>query len=366
MTVVELIRAARALEASDLHLIAGLSPAVRIHGDIIMLKHSPLERTELRDMIDAMLNEAQRAQLEATRELCFSLTEGEAGRVRVTAYFHAGSPELSVRLCTLQIPDARALGLPPGIDELARKPNGLVLIAGPTGMGKTTTLAYLIDLINRERRAKIVTIEDPVAYLHRPLRSLIVQQEVHVDTQSFSRALIHVLRQNPDVIAIGEMRELEAIATALTAAETGHLVLATLHTPNTMQTIERITAVFPAAQQPQVVLQLANSLQAVITQNLIPRADKQGRVLAYEVLIATQAVRNIIREGHFHLLPSAIETGRKDGMITMDQCLEDLYQKGLITYDQAVSRARMPDRFTRRSEVGRPAAARPARRGEGM
>jgi twitching motility protein PilT len=204
-----------------------------------------------------------------------------------------------------------------------------------------------VDLINRERRCKIVMIEDPVEYVHRPQKALIVQQEVHTDVLSFPRALVHVLRQNPDVIVIGEMRELEAISTALTAAETGHLVLATLHTPNTMQTVERITAVFPAAQQRQIILQVANSLQAVITQDLIPRADRKGRVLAYEVLVATAAVRNTIRENNLHQLYNCVETGRRDSMNTMDQRLLELYQKALITYDAAVSRARSPERFSR-------------------
>lgn len=351
MNIAQLMKEARSRNASDLHLITGISPALRVNGEIILLNQPPLEPAQLRTMVEEILNEEQRKHLEKTREICFSLFDAERARARITIYFHAGNPEVSVRLCTFAIPSSAMLGLPPILDDLARKPNGLVLIAGATGSGKTTTLNYMVDLINRERRCKIVMIEDPVEYVHRPQKALVVQQEVHTDTLSFSRALIHVLRQNPDVIVIGEMRELEAIATALTAAETGHLVLATLHTPNTMQTVERITAVFPGEQQKQITLQLANSLQAVITQDLIPRADRRGRALAYEVMVANAAVRQTIRDNNLHQLYNLVETGRKDGMNTMDQCLQDLYQRAAITYDAALSRARSTDRFAKRQEA---------------
>lgn len=344
----ELIRVARARRASDIHLVASLAPALRIGGEIVMLNTPPHDRSAMVRLVLGLLTPSQRRAFDETKELCYSAHDGELGRVRITAYLHAGIPELSIRLCTPDIPKASELGLPPVVDELARKPNGLVLVTGATGAGKTTTLNYLVDLINRDRRCKIIMIEDPVEFLHRPQRSIVVQQEVHSDTLSYTRALTHVLRQNPDVIAIGEMREIETIATALTAAETGHLVLATLHTPNAVQTIERIAGVFPASQQPQVLLQLSSSLQGVITQQLVPRADKQGRVLAYEVMLANHAVRNTIRENKPHLLYNMIETGRREGMVTMDNCLLDLYQKGLITYDAALSRATLPDRFGKR------------------
>ena len=337
-----LIRIARAKQASDLHVIAGLPPALRLNGEIVMLEADVLRREEVAAMTLGLLNDVQRAHLEKTRELCFSLFDKEAGRLRVTVYFHAGVPELSVRLCALEIDDTATLGLPPIVADFARRPNGLVLITGPTGMGKTTTLNHMIDLINRERRCKIITIEDPVEYVHRPLRSLIVQQEVYTDVLSFGSALVHVLRQNPDVIVIGEMRELETISTALTAAETGHLVLATLHTPNVLQTMERIIGVFPADQQQQIILQLSNSLQGVLAQELIPRADGTGRVLACEVLLPTNAVRNMIRENAVHKIENALATGRREGMISMDASLADLYQRAIITYDAAISRARDP------------------------
>lgn len=338
--LIRLIRSARSREASDLHIVAGLPPAVRVNGDILMANRESLTREQVQALTYSLLNEHQRAQLDQTKELCFSIFDEDTGRARVTVYYHAGVPELAIRLGLLTIPDAGTLGLPLIAAEMARRPNGLVLITGPTGVGKTTTLNYMVDLINRERRCKIVMIEDPVEYVHRPIRSIIIQQEVFTDALSFPRALVHVLRQNPDVIVIGEMRELETIATALTAAETGHLVLATLHTPNVMQTMERVTSVFPADQQRQVILQLANSLQCVIAQDLIPRADGLGRVLAYEVLVSTLAVRKYIRDNEVHKIETALITGRKEGMMSMDTCLMELYHKAIISYDAAMSRSR--------------------------
>jgi twitching motility protein PilT len=338
--VKELILIAREKGASDLHLIAGLPPAMRINGEILMASGDSLDRDFVREVTLSMLNDAQRTTLEATRELCFSIWDEQTGRMRVTVYYHAGIPEIAIRLCALEIADAGTLGLPPIIHEMARKPNGLILITGPTGVGKTTTLNFMVDIINRERRCKIVTIEDPVEYVHRPFRSLIVQQEVYTDVLSFSRALIHVLRQNPDVIVIGEMRDLDTIATALTAAETGHLVIATLHTPNVIQTMERIISVFPAEQQKQIILQVANTLQCVIAQDLLPRADGSGRVLACEILLCNMAVRTHIRDNQVHKIETVLATGRKDGMVSMDSCLMELYQRAIISYDSAMSKAR--------------------------
>jgi len=231
------------------------------------------------------------------------------------------------------------------LEELARKPNGLVLITGPTGAGKTTTLNYLVNLINTERRCKIVTIEDPIEFVHQNKKAIVVQQEVLTDVRSFNRALIHVLRQDPDVIVVGEMRDHEAISTALTAAETGHLVLATMHSPNVSHAVERVVGVFEGNAQRQIVLQLANALQGIISQDLLPAADRSRRVLAYELLIANGAARNQIRENQLHHLENTMQTGRKEGMLLMDNCLYDLYCKCQISYDTAVSRARHPDRI---------------------
>jgi twitching motility protein PilT len=238
------------------------------------------------------------------------------------------------------------------LEELTRLQNGLILLAGPTGVGKTTTLNFMIDLINHNRRAKIVTIEDPVEFVHDNLRSIVVQQEVGTDVHSFREALVHVLRQDPDVIVIGEMRDLETIETALIAAETGHLVLATLHTPDTVQTIQRIYSVFPANQQNAIVIQLASTLQAAVAQKLLPRADGRARVLACEVLVTTPAARNHIRERKEHVLYSEMQTGRKLQMQTMDSSLLELYQKGDITYDVALSHAREPDFLRHRTGEG--------------
>jgi twitching motility protein PilT len=246
-------------------------------------------------------------------------------------------------LCETTIRTLEELGLPPIIEELTRLPNGLILVTGATGMGKTTTLNYMIHTINEQRRVKIVTIEDPVEFEHQHKRSLVIQQEVMSDVRSFHGALRHVLRQNPDVIVIGEMRDLETIETALIAAETGHLVLATLHTPDAVQTIQRIFSVFPAEQQNSITVQLSASLQAVISQKLLPTADGKRRILAYEVCMATYAIRNHIRERSLHQIYSELQTGRKHGMATMDNMLLSLYQRGEITYDTAVSNAREPN-----------------------
>ena len=270
-----------------------------------------------------------------------------AGRVRVTFYRRNGHTEMSLRFCGYRIASREELGLPVHIDDLARKPNGLVLITGPTGAGKTTTLNYLVDLINGERRCKIVTIEDPIEFVHENKRAIVVQQEVLTDVRSFNRALIHVLRQDPDVIVVGEMRDHEAIATALTAAETGHLVLATMHSPNVSHAMERIIGVFEGNAQKQIILQLANSLQGIIAQDLLAATERSRRVLACEVLMANGAVRNMIRENQLHQLENVIQMGRKEGMMLMDNCLYDLYCKCLISYDTAISRARNPERILR-------------------
>ena len=339
------LMAAAEFDASDLHLVAGVPPAYRVNGEIILADEDALSEAEVTDIAHGLLNEQQRKKFEQEWELCISLLHETAGRVRATFYRRNGNPEMSFRFCGERIASREELGLPERIDELARKPNGLVLITGPTGAGKTTTLNYLVDLINSERRCKIVTIEDPIEFVHQNKRAIVVQQEVLTDVRSFNRALVHVLRQDPDVIVIGEMRDYEAISTALTAAETGHLVLATMHSPNVSHAMERIVGVFEGSAQRQIVLQLSNALQGIIAQDLLPAADRTRRVLAYELLTANGAVRNLIRENQLHQLENTLQMGRKDGMVLMDNCLYDLYCKCLITYDTAVSRARHPDRI---------------------
>jgi twitching motility protein PilT len=348
-TLDKILKGARRCGASDIHLIRGISPAFRVNGDVRLLEGDALEEEFLRGMIDGLLNERQREIFAREWQLCFSRHWPDVGRFRASVYMHAGVPEMAIRLCEVAIRPRDELGLPPIVDELARLPNGLILVTGATGNGKTTTLNYIVDLINRQRRAKIVTIEDPVEYVHHNQSSIIVQQEVLTDTPSFRQALTHVLRQDPDVIVIGEMRDLETVSTAMTAAETGHLVLATLHTPDVVQTIQRIFSVFPHEQQNNIMYQLANTLQAILAQRLLPRTDGNGRILACEVCIATPAVRKRIREGEPHLIFSEMQMGRKHQMQTIDGVLLDYYQRGEITYDVAMSNAREPDSIRQRS-----------------
>lgn len=343
------LSAANDYDASDLHLVVGVPPAFRVNGEIILADEDALTEAEVTAMTDSLLNEQQKRKFEQEWELCISLLHSVAGRVRATFYRRNGHPEMSFRFCGESIATREELGLPERIDELARRPNGLVLITGPTGAGKTTTLNYLVDLINSERRCKIVTIEDPIEFVHQNKRAIVVQQEVLTDVRSFNRALVHVLRQDPDVIVVGEIRDYEAISTALTAAETGHLVLATMHSPNVALALERIIGVFEGSAQRQIILQLSNALQGVIAQDLLPATDRTRRVLGYELLIANGAVRNLVRENQLHQLENTLQMGKKDGMVLMDNCLYDLYCKCQISYDTAVSRARHPDRIIRQN-----------------
>jgi twitching motility protein PilT len=325
--------------ASDLHLTEKSPPIFRIDGRLISLKADALSRDEIQGMIYSVLSDSQKAKFEEEKELDFSLALTGLDRFRVNVHIQRGSVEAAFRRISLFIPSMDDLQLPPVIAEMARKQNGLVLITGPTGTGKTTTLASIINLINSERTSVIMCIEDPIEYIFENKKSVIKQREVHRDTNSFSEALKRCLRQDPDVIVVGEMRDLETIATALTAAETGHLVLATLHTPDAPQTIERIIDVFPPYQQQQVRLQLSSALQGVISQKLAPRASGKGRIMVPEIMVATPGVRNMIRERAVEQLRTAIQTGGQFGMRTFDKSLKELYDKEIITYQTALNMA---------------------------
>ena len=325
--------------ASDLHLTEK-SPAIfRIDGSLVPLRDEVLSREQIHEMIYSVLSDEQKAVFEKEKELDCSLALTGMDRFRVNVHVQRGSVEAAFRRISLFIPSMEELQLPPVIADLARKQNGLVLVTGPTGTGKTTTLASMINLINFERTCVITCIEDPIEYIFTNKKSVIKQREVHRDTNSFAEALRRCLRQDPDVIVVGEMRDLETISTALTAAETGHLVLATLHTPDAPQTIERIIDVFPPYQQQQVRLQLSSVLQGVISQKLAPRASGKGRIMVPEIMLATDGVRNMIRERAVEQLRTAIQTGGQLGMRTFDKSLKELYDKGIITYLTALNMA---------------------------
>jgi twitching motility protein PilT len=334
---------ARQLKASDVHLVNGLAPVLRVNGEIQLCQGKPLDETILRKLFAEVTTDLQRKIFEDQWRLCFSRHWETIGRCRLSVYMRAGCPEMAIRMCETVIRSGEELKLPPVIEEFTRLNSGLILVTGPTGVGKTTTLNYMVDLINRQRRTKIVTIEDPIEFVHDNLQSIVIQQEVGTDVHTFRDALVHVLRQDPDVIVIGEMRDLQTMETALVAAETGHIVLATLHTPDSVQTIQRIYSVFPAGQQNSIITQMANSLQAIIAQKLLPRANGKGCVLACEICIATPAVRHLIREQKMHQLYTEMQTNRKLQMQTMDNAILELYQEGEITYDIALSYAREPD-----------------------
>ncbi len=349
--VVDLLQLAAERRASDLHLAVGAPPVLRIDGALVRTDFPVLTRETSKHMIYSLLTDAQKTYFEREQELDFSVAVQGLGRFRINVHYQRGSVEAAFRSVPLKIRSLNELGLPPVVSELTRKPNGLVLVTGPTGVGKTTTLAAMIELINTEHSKLIIVIEDPIEYVFAHKRSIIKQREVYSDTKSFAEALRRALRQDPDVIVVGEMRDLETIATALTAAETGHLVLATLHTPDAPQTIDRILDVFPPYQQQQVKVQLSDCLQGVVSQQLLPRADQPGRVVAYEVMTATSAVRHLIREHAVDQLPTVLQTGAQYGMCTMDATLKELYLKGVISYEIALSHAKHPADFLSLKDV---------------
>lgn len=336
-TVEQILNAGKNMGASDIHITVGVPPMVRVNGALIPLDYPRLMPEDSERIVTSLMNEKQREIFEEKGEVDFSFSLHKQGRFRVNAFKQRGSAACALRIVGMTIPKPEQLGLSEEVIDLYKKKRGLVLVTGPTGSGKSTTLASIIDKINDARDAHVITLEDPIEYLHQHRKSMINQREIGLDSMSYAAALRAALREDPDVILVGEMRDLETISTAITAAETGHLVLSTLHTIGAAATIDRIIDVFPPHQQQQIRVQLAMVLEAVISQQLLPTADRRGRVAAFEIMFANPAIRNLIRESKTPQIMSIIQTNRKDGMITMDDAIFDLYYRGLITRDDAIT-----------------------------
>lgn len=341
VSIAEILRFAVQKDASDVLITQGAPPTVRIEGELRYLRGPCLEGRDTQRMVYEVLSDAQIAEFEREKELDFSISL-EDHRFRVNCYWELGSVAAAFRVVPSRIPELDSLGVPPVMRELVLRPQGLILITGPTGHGKSTTQAALIDIVNREKKVHIVTVEDPIEFLHSSKKSVVDQREVGQDTDSFARALRHVLRQDPDVILIGEMRDLETMQTALSAAETGHMVIATLHTNDAVQTIDRIIDTFPPHQQSQVRAQLSLCLLAVLSQRLLPQKGGGRRVLASELMINNGAVANLIREGKVQNIYSVMETHAKEGMHTLDKSLKKLYLQGQIERNEARRRMKNP------------------------
>ncbi len=330
MNVLELLSRAIEQNASDIHITVGLPPMMRVHGGLVKIIDMPCSSQNSLDIVNQMLKTKQRDELEDKGEIDFSYSEQEIGRFRANIYKQRGSYGIALRVVPMHVPTIDELKLPHLLKELSMKQRGLILVTGPTGSGKSTTLASMINHMNYNRNAHIITVEDPIEYLHKHNKCMINQREVGSDTQTFANALRAALRQDPDVILVGEMRDLETISTAITAPDTRDLVLSTLHRVGAPKTPDRIIHVFPPFQQQQIRTQLASVIEGIISQQIIPRADGKGRVAVFELLIATPAIRNLIREGKTHQLMTSLETGAKFGMNTMDSALIKLYKDGII------------------------------------
>lgn len=348
--------------ASDLHITTGTPPQLRVDGELVPMNLPALTPAETKQLVYSVLTDAQKHKFEEENELDFSFGLKGISRFRANVFMQRGAVATAIRTIPFKVMTFEELGLPGIVKDLVKKPRGLILVTGPTGAGKSTTLATMIDTINRERHEHIVTIEDPIEFLHPHKKALVNQREVNSDTKSFKTALKYILRQDPDVVLIGELRDLETIEAALTIAETGHLTLATLHTNSCVQTMNRIIDVFPPFQQSQVRAQLSFVLEGVLSQQLMAKASGSGRVLALEVMIPTPAIRNLIREDKVHQIYSMMQTGQaKYGMQTMNQSLMELHQRRLITYDDAINRSSQPEELI--SMMGRGGVATPPRPG---
>ena len=336
VSISDVLTTAKIAGASDVHLTVGIPPKMRVNGDLLSMDYPRLLPDDTEAVVKEIMTEAQYKLFSERGEYDMSFSIREVGRFRVNVFRQRGSAALAFRLVATEIPDASELGIPESVIELSQRKRGLVLVTGPTGSGKSTTLASIIDKVNKTRDAHVITLEDPIEYLHQHNKSMVNQREIGIDSGSYANALRAALREDPDVILVGEMRDFETISVAITAAETGHLVLSTLHTIGAVNTVDRVIDVFPPHQQQQIRIQLSNVLEAVISQQLIPTTDGRGRVAAFEVLHVTPAVRNMIREGKTHQLNTVIQTNRKLGMLTMDEAIAQLYFSGTISKDMAV------------------------------
>ena len=349
VTIEQIMGCAKDAGASDVHITVGLSPKMRLNGKLMVMPFPVLLPADTKRICDSMMNDKQKEHFEEKGEWDFSYSIPQMGRYRVNAFRQRGSVAMVLRIVGTVVPTPESLSLPPSVIDLYKMKRGLVLVTGPTGSGKSTTLASLVGKINMDLDAHIITLEDPIEYLHRHARSIVNQREIGIDATSYDLALRSALREDPDVILVGEMRDLETISTAITAAETGHLVLSTLHTIGAAATIERIIDVFPPHQQEQIRTQLANVLVSVVSQQLVPTVDKRGRVAAFEVMHATPAIRNLIRENKTHQIATSIQTSRRLGMITMDDALVELYMKGKIDRNEALNFAQ--DKNTMQTKI---------------
>lgn len=348
VTIEQLLQIAREMQASDIHLTVGLPPRVRVNGELMNLNYPKLMSDDIEKLVLPTMNEQQLETYKNNGEIDYSFSVPKVGRYRVNAFKQRGTLACALRAVATQIPDPEMLGVPQSVIDLYAKKRGLVLVTGPTGSGKSTTLASIINKINQNRNAHVITLEDPIEYLHSHNRAMINQREIGLDTNSYGAALRAALREDPDVILVGEMRDLETISTAITAAETGHLVFSTLHTIGAAATIDRIIDVFPPHQQQQIRFQLAVVLEAVISQQLLPRIDRPGRVAAFEVLHGSVSVKNLIREGKTYQIPTFMQTSKKEGMVTMDDTLIELYKHGIVSYENAVGFAQDMTYVTKR------------------
>lgn len=348
VTIEQIMKCAKEAGASDVHITVGISPKMRVNGKLMVMPFPVLMPADTSRIAFSMMNDKQKQCFEEKGEWDFSFSIASMGRYRVNAFRQRGTVALVLRLVGTVVPTPESLGLPQSVIDLYSQKRGLILVTGPTGSGKSTTLASIVGKINMELDSHIITLEDPIEYLHRHTRSIVNQREIGIDSDSYDLALRSALREDPDVILVGEMRDLETISTAITAAETGHLVLSTLHTIGAAATIDRVIDVFPPHQQEQIRTQLANVLVSVVSQQLIPTSDNRGRVAAFEVMHANPAIRNLIRENKTHQIATTIQTSRRSGMMLMDDAIMELYMQGKIARDEAIHFAQDKNQMNQR------------------